>query len=424
MRRQEARAAMHGLAESGPRSAAPPDAPALPPAVVLNLHESGVGIARALARRGVRVIGLSADPHAPGTRTRHAEVRAAPDSATRPAALFACLSALGAELAPQAAEPPVLFPTNDADLAFLDSYRDGLSPWFTLAVPPPDLLAAFIDKAELSRLAAQHGLSVPVIRRVDDTAALDALAGELAYPAVIKPVATTAWRTPDFRARVGARKGWHVRDHDECRRVYRKIAAVAPAALIQEWVGGPEDAYIVVGAALGAGGRPLGAFTGRKLMQYPPGIGLGCLLESSRHDALRDRTLAFLQAVGFRGVCEVEFKADPGGAAPRLIEINPRHWDQHALGGALGVDLPWLAYRDLIGLPAGDFAAAQGRRTWVRGPGVTGSVKDALRRRDPAVLRPLWRTLGARRCYAFWDSDDPGPFLQALRNRLPRRRSH
>ncbi len=385
----------------------------LPPAVVLNLHETGLGIARSLGRRGVRVIGVGAAPAAPGTATRYATVRAAPDSRTEPEALVAFLEALGAELGERA----VLFPTNDADLACLDRYRARLSRYFVLDVPAPALFHAITDKARLSALARAHGLGAPVTRHVNALAELDAQAAELVYPAVIKPVDTMAWRSADFAARVGVRKGWWVADHAACRSAYARIAPVAPAALVQEWIGGPEDGYRVVGAAMAADGTALGAFTARKRLQYPPGVGLGCLYEAQPDDALMARTLGFLRAIGFAGVCEAEFKDDPRTGEPRLIEINPRHWDQHALGGALGVDLPWLNYRARIGLPPQAFQAAQGRAVWLRWPGIVGSLKEAVKARDPAVLRSLVRSLRMRRCYAYWASDDPGPLVQALRNR-------
>lgn len=402
---------MHAPARA---TAAERTAPAeLPPAVVLNMQETGLAIARSLGRRGVQVVGLGADARAPGNASRYVAYRRAPDSLADPDGLAAFLTEFGAACPRR----PVLFPTNDADLACLDRHRERLAPWFTLALPESGLLHALSDKARLADLARAHGVAIPVTRRVDTRADLDALAADLVYPAVIKPVVTTAWRTAAFRARVGARKGWRVANHRECRAAYETIADVAPAAVIQEWIDGPADDCPVVGAALGVGGVALGAFTARKRVQYPPGVGLGCLVETTSDDDLCQRTLAFLRAIGFTGVCEVEYKLDRRTGAPRLIEINPRHWDQHGLGARVGVDLPWLFYRDLIGQPPGAFARGAGRAVWLRGSGLTGAAKHAVKTGDPGMLGALWRCLGRRRCYAFWASDDRRPVVQALRNR-------
>ena len=42
---------------------------------------------------------------------------------------------------------------------------------------------------------------------------------------------------------------------------------------------------------------------------------------------------------------------DPRDGRYKLLEVNPRLWQWHSLAAACGVDLPWIAYRDLIGDP-------------------------------------------------------------------------
>ena len=42
---------------------------------------------------------------------------------------------------------------------------------------------------------------------------------------------------------------------------------------------------------------------------------------------------------------------DPRDGRYKLLEVNPRLWQWHGLAAACGVDLPWIAYRDLVGDP-------------------------------------------------------------------------
>lgn len=390
----------------------------LPPAVVLNLQESGLAILRSLGRRGVRVVGLSKDPKAPGAASRYGRFRNAPDSLTAPAALLDSLLVLARELGERA----VLFPTNDADLAFLDRHRAALGETFILALPAGPPLRDLTDKARLAEVAETHGVTAPVTKRVRSVEELQQVVFALPYPAVIKPVDTSAWRAPAFYARFHIRKGWRVSNPDECATAYNRLAEVTPEVLIQEWIPGPENAYDVVGAVTGPGGQPLGAFAGRKLMQHPPGIGLGCLMQSVDDPALLDESLGFLERIGYHGICEIEFKRDARTGRRRLIEINPRHWDQHGLAPHLGVDLTWIYYRDLIGLPPEPLATPTRHAVWVRGRGVFGAVKHALRHRDGAILRPLWRSLWKSKSWAYWAAEDPGPGLGGLGRRLRRAR--
>ncbi len=77
-----------------------------------------------------------------------------------------------------------------------------------------------------------------------------------------------------------------------------------------------------------------------------------------------DAGLRFLAALDYRGLSQVEFKRDPRDGRYKLMEINPRLFQWHGLAAACGVDLPRLAYADLLGLP-GEPATMNGRgRRW------------------------------------------------------------
>src|ERR1043165_9210904 len=96
-------------------------------AVVMNLFYTGLGIARSLGERGVRVIGLTARHGIYGNFTRYAETVFCPDSRTEPEKLLAFLVNMGRD----SAERSVMFPTRDDDLIFLDRFRTELEPYYT-----------------------------------------------------------------------------------------------------------------------------------------------------------------------------------------------------------------------------------------------------------------------------------------------------
>ena len=57
-----------------------------PAAVVMNMFDTGLGIARSLGSRGIPVIGLSAQSGVYGNATRYAKVLPSPDSKAEPEA--------------------------------------------------------------------------------------------------------------------------------------------------------------------------------------------------------------------------------------------------------------------------------------------------------------------------------------------------
>ena len=75
------------------------------------------------------------------------------------------------------------------------------------------------------------------------------------------------------------------------------------------------------------------------------------------------RSIALLKALDFSGISEIEYKRDVRTGEYRLIEMNPRHWDQHRLGAVSGVNLTEAVYLDLV---QGEYEEARQEETAVR----------------------------------------------------------
>ncbi|MEO9177181.1 MAG: hypothetical protein ABI317_16830, partial [Gaiellales bacterium] len=71
----------------------------------------------------------------------------------------------------------------------------------------------------------------------------------------------------------------------------------------------------------------------------------------------------------YRGIAQTEFRQDADDGELRLMEVNPRLWQWHGLARACGVDLPRIAYEDVLGRPPAPVRSSRdddGRR-WVAG---------------------------------------------------------
>src|SRR5579872_1312221 len=168
-------------AAAGPGSA--------PSVLILNLFYSGLGIARQLSGRGVRVVGLSAHRQIYGNFTRLCEVRFAPNSQEQPEELAEYLLHNAPEL-----QGSIIFPTRDADVIFLDRFRDDLEPYYRLAIPPRSLLQRVMDKSALVETAVAAGVPVPRTAIVSRASELAKAADEVGFPCVVKPVRSVDWR--------------------------------------------------------------------------------------------------------------------------------------------------------------------------------------------------------------------------------------
>ena len=379
----------------------------LPPAVVLNMYATGLGIARNLAPHGVPVYGLSVQADAPGNFSKRCHALRCPDSQDEPEALRAFLTDLATRLGGRA----ILFPTRDADIRFLDRHRAALEPYYEIPQPSGDRLDVIMNKHRLAEETRAAGVPTPLtvrLRSRDD--ARDA-ASRFAYPVVAKAVYAQDWRKPGIAEAVNRRKALKIASADELTRFFERVEPHHPDLLVQEWIEGPDDQCVVLGAYRGRGGRVLGWFTARKMLQYPPEFGLGCIVRLEPHPEVERLGKRLLEALAFEGIAEVEFKRHAPSGEYRLIEVNPRHWDQHALGMTCGVNLTWIVYRDRVLGDALEPVAPDGSGgAWVSGSGLLGSLKEDLRhgRVRPWKIGDLVR---ASTRYAVWDPGDPGPFF-------------
>ncbi|MCC6536723.1 MAG: hypothetical protein IT162_04185 [Bryobacterales bacterium] len=385
------------------------------PAVILNMHYTGLAMARSLGRRGIPVIGLSAQKSVYGAWTRYAEVRQTPDSRDEPEDLYTALLSLARELGPGA----VLFPTRDHDVVFLDRYRRELTPHFQLILPGEEALHVALDKGLTYEAALRAGVATPATWTVNSAADLAAILGSIRFPCVLKPVEAHHWRQQGKWEAVGSRKAICLDSAAELTQAYRGIAAAEGRALVQEAIPGGDDALLAVGCYVRRDGSWGGAFGARKLIQTPAGYGTGCVLESADCSALVEPTRRLLAAIGFRGIAEVEYKRHAVTGEHQLIEINPRPWDQHGLGRAAGVEVCYLAYCDATGqaLAAGEPGDRRASK-WIAEDAFLIEALRLAGRRDPGLKRLLAAAAG-RRMYGIWDWADPLPGLSYLTTGVP-----
>jgi predicted ATP-grasp superfamily ATP-dependent carboligase len=372
----------------------------------MNMFYTGLGIARSLGEQGIRVIGLTSHRRIYGNFTRYASVQFCPDSREQPEALLTFLLRLSENLG----EPGIIFPTRDDDVIFLDRYRDQLQGRFVLVLADRPALTACLDKWETYRWAVRAGVAAPRCWIVSDPQELIRIAPELRFPCVLKPVSAHHWRRGSNWNRVGSRKAIPIWSPEELRAEYETISHVENRALLQELVPGKDDCLWVAACYIDRNGQFIAGFTARKLIQAPEGFGTGCIVQSVDRPDLLATAAQLLQQVRFSGIAEVEFKQDSATQEDKLIEINPRPWDQHRLGKSRGVDLIHIAYCDCAGLTIPQAREQRTGRKWIGEDVFFWLLLRSLWKRDGS-LPSLLRLARGRRVYAIWSIKDPLPLF-------------
>lgn len=377
------------------------------PVVVLNTHHSGLAIARDLGPLGIRVLGLTAIPSFPGNASRWLEHRPSPDSLTQADELLDYLALLGDELG----SPALLLPTRDHDLNLIARNRDRLEARFLMPMLPLAELDRVMNKDTLASAAAEVGLSVPRAVTVSLPAELER-ASSLRFPCICKPIYASQWRKPGIWEAVGRQKALRVESFDHLRTFYGGFSPLDPLVIVQEWIEGGEGNLQIFGSYCGVDHEVLAFFTARKRLQYPPLSGTGIVVEALRLPDLEEPSRALLRALKFRGISEIEFKRDDRDGRLYLIEVNPRHWDQHGLGTAVGVNLSEALYRDTTGQPRRPMTQQEERVLWVAEAEYLRHVARCLTLRAPLV--DVAMVLGSRRIFSVFDRGDLRPFASLL----------
>jgi len=90
-------------------------------------------------------------------------------------------------------------------------------------------------------------------------------------------------------------------------------------------------------------GRLRAALTQVRLKMNPPRGGSGIYNQTTDEPILRDYAGRLVEALGWHGVAQIEFRWDERDDTPKLMEINPKFWGTLALSIEAGVDFPALA---------------------------------------------------------------------------------
>jgi predicted ATP-grasp superfamily ATP-dependent carboligase len=314
--------------------------PADPPAaLVMNMHITGLAVARSLGRQGVPVVGLDDERGGLGQSSRHLAGLGLVPSPTDDEALTDHLLALG----PSFASRPVLIPTNDDWVLALARHRDRLEEHYRYPFAPYDVVRRALSKTELYRACEQLGVAIPRTWYLDE-AAPEQVASAVPYPCVLKPDDSRGFYNA-FRAKV-----FVVQDPAEFVHRCGEAAAAGLTLVAQEWVDTEPGGFWSVASYLSPDGTPRAS---------SPGASSSSGRRTSARPAWPTRGGTQHRRGGRDGAAGAGLQRDQrdrvraGRRTGRqlLLDVNTRAWKWVGLPVAAGVDLPLLAYRDAVGQP-------------------------------------------------------------------------
>lgn len=382
-------------------------APHLPRAYVLDSDPQALSVVRNLGRHGVPVTVLTYKPHSPGAHSRFAETHVLPRIDEHEQLWLSHLVHEGR----RSPHDSVLIPCTDRFVEFVSRNRGLLSPFYRIPLPSGSILERIMDKRTQYQLAKGAGVPIPTTLFPKTDVELERLCRTgWPFPCIMKPVKPHRW----IRSYQNGYKLLIARSYEELLSGFRDARARGLDVIVQERIPGDESTLYSLYFYSNAKGELLGAGVGRKLRQFPPGMGNGTLRETVDEPRVIELGRRVVRACAFHGSGNVEFRKDARDGEFKLMELNTRTALGEEVVIAGGLSLPYAAYCDLIGRP---LPIALGCRAGVKWWYLETDFRAFKEYRRQGVLS-LWgwiRSILGARSFAHFAWDDLTPFLVAMR---------
>lgn len=317
-------------------------------------------------------------------------------------------------------EKPVLFPSGDPYVEFIDRNFDELKEVYLF---PMDVKGKWTDammKDTLERLAVKYGMPIPESVELNDPEIEEKVERIIGYPCILKPTESTMF-VAKFRV-----KNFILNNSEELRKYIGIIKESRLDGVIQRIIPGFDDHMYTYDAYLNKDSEVTHWMTCQKHRQFPINFGASVYTEQRLVPELHEMSRKFFKEIGYKGFGEIEYKKDAKTGDFYMIEINTRTTNLNCLLDKAGINFPMLAYREMTGEKIGidnktydskihfrylyeDLLAI---REYVRAGQLSrGSIlKSLFRRKAPAIFS--------------WDDLKPGfGFLSMVYGKV-RKRSH
>lgn len=239
---------------------------------------------------------------------------------------------------------PVLMPCADPYVEVIDANSDLLKKYYLLPGMPQGRYKEIMDKDTLESLAKKHGVLVPKTIKMDEKNLYEKV-NAIGYPCLVKPT-----NSHNFVS-VFRRKMFKVYDEKSLKESIQKSKDNDLEVIVQEIVPGFDDHMYTFDAYLNENSKVTHWLTCQKYRQYPINYGASVYTEQKYIKELPKIGIPFLEAIGYKGVGEIEFKKHEKTGEFYLIEINVRYSNLNELLTQAGINMPYITYRELTGNP-------------------------------------------------------------------------
>ena len=376
-----------------------------PFAVVVGGDLNGLGVVRSLAKAGVPTVILDTDLTKPTLLTRFGSKIHVPALSGEP-----FIESL-VQVARRLKQKPVLILTQEDSVATVSCHQEQLNKLYFFSMPSKSTMQMLMNKSSFQRSAEDFNCPIPRSVRLTPNIDLERI-HLLRFPCVIKPLV----KNEEYSRRFA--KAYKVSSARDAAQLWTEMSTAVSEAIMQEWIEGNDSDVFFCLQYRGPSGAPPVSFVGRKVCQWPPMIGgtASCVSAPDAFDELVTATNNYFEAVGFIGLCSMEYKRDTRDNRFYMVEPTVGRTDyQEEIATLNGVNIPFAAYCGELGRKHAASISIYPPRAW------RDSMSYAKARLAGAPDQLQVISPGARVIDALFRATDPVPYVATAFEPVSRR---
>lgn len=315
-------------------------------------------------------------------------------------------------------DKPVIFPCADAYVEFIDKHLMELKEYYLINMTEQGLWSSIMDKQALHALAVKHNVLVPETVSTSEENFVERVEKEILYPCIVKPTDSPAFMSR-FRTKM-----FMCYNKEDVAAAVKRANDENLEVVVQRIIPGFDNHMYTFDAYLSQDSKVTHWMTCQKLRQYPINFGASVYTKQKYVQELYDIGAPFMEAIGYKGFGEIEFKKDEKSGRFYLIEINVRTTTLNTLLDKCGINFPLLAYTELTGGDIGSKGANYDTGIIFRYMFEDiFSIRAYIKTKQLSRMQ-VYKSLLAKKAPAVWSFDDPAPafsFMNMLLKKAKRK---
>lgn len=367
----------------------------------------GLSAIRCLGREGVHTVAVDySNEERYGTRSKYCkEEIIVPHYEKEKEKFIAALI----DYAKKQEKKPLLLPCHDNYVEVVDEYLHELKEYYLIPQQEQGLYRKVMNKDELQQLATKHGMKTPETVRVGEENFEEKVKSMIKFPCIVKPVDSPAF-VEKFRKKI-----FKVHNMKQLNEALKKAEEAGLEVFVQRIIPGFDDHMYTFDAYLNQDSKVTNWVTCQKLRQYPINFGASVYTIQRYVPELYEIGSKFLEDIGYKGFAEIEFKKDAETGEFYLIEINARITNFNEMLNAVGMNVPYITYREMIGNPLPPSGLKDTtNRAFCYGFEDLLAIKDYLKTKQ-LTIKEILGSFMRPKTYAYWDRKDPKPAIYFMK---------